>query len=111
MWDMLSSEEACLLLAAYYDRPLRDPISKTELPHLYPFTLPLKGSRKPYPAEPLPGTTGVYSKGEWVFKGDDNAATHLIRNGLGRGSDWERQRFLSLTPPWSRKYRDDTSVM
>lgn len=111
MWDKLSSEEACLLAAAYYDRPLQDPIAKTQLTKAYPLAGPPEGVRRPYPAEPFPGTMGVYAEGQWVFQGDDNAATHLLRNAMGRGDDWERQRMLSLVGPMARSYRDDTTVM
>jgi pyruvate dehydrogenase phosphatase len=110
VWDKLSSEEACLLAAAYYDRPVRDPIAKTHLPKEYPLVPPAEGVKRPHPAEPLPGTMGVYAEGHWVFQGDDNAATHLIRNAMGRGDDWERQRMLSLTGPMARSCRDDTTV-
>lgn len=111
MWDKLSSEEACLLAAAYYDKPLQEPIAKMHLPLRYPLVPPAYRMRRPYPAEPLQGTMGVYAEGQWVFQGDDNAATHLLRNAMGRGDDWERQRMLSLTGPMARSYRDDTTVM
>ncbi|KAJ3045532.1 hypothetical protein HDV00_009189 [Rhizophlyctis rosea] len=46
---------------------------------------------------------------KWLCK-DDNAATHLIRNALGKGSDEKMGKLLALQAPRSRRFRDDITV-
>ncbi|KAJ3299755.1 hypothetical protein HK104_007209 [Borealophlyctis nickersoniae] len=41
---------------------------------------------------------------------DENAATHLIRNALGKGDDDVVAKLLAIPAPQSRKYRDDITV-
>ncbi|OCF41513.1 hypothetical protein I317_04716 [Kwoniella heveanensis CBS 569] len=126
LWDKLTSEEAVLLLAAHSAHAHHTPISKSLLPTQFPQT-PLTPSpsalafadgekhegedTRPYPAEPLPGTVPSNSKGVWLFE-DDNAATHLMRNGLdGDGDKRVHGMTLSLPGGVARKVRDDTSVV
>ncbi|KAJ3048794.1 hypothetical protein HK097_010193, partial [Rhizophlyctis rosea] len=51
------------------------------------------------------------SKGleKWSYR-DGNAATHLIRNALGKGDEGKIRKLLALKPPQSRKARDDMTV-
>ncbi|WWC62461.1 uncharacterized protein I303_105057 [Kwoniella dejecticola CBS 10117] len=109
LWDKISSEEAILLLAAHSSESAESRIAKTDLPKIFP-QIKSEGER-PYPAEELPGTTAENSTGHWVLE-DDNAATHLIRNGLdGHGDEEVHRMILSLTGSGAREVRDDTSVM
>ncbi|WVW84565.1 hypothetical protein I302_106599 [Kwoniella bestiolae CBS 10118] len=111
LWDKISSEEAILLLSAHYTHPKHAPIPKTKLPSLFPQFEPDTLRPRSYPAEDLPGTTADNSKGCWLFE-DDNAATHLVRNGLdGDGDKKVQEMILSLSGNGTRSVRDDTSVM
>lgn len=98
--------------------PLHPEIHKSILPRQFPLAPPppisstsLKGAvdGRPYPAEPLPGTPGR-SDGTWVFEGDANAATHLIRNSLGGGDRKGRNELISVTGEVTRWLRDDITV-
>lgn len=109
VWDRITSEEACLLVAAHLTHPHHPSIPKAELPLQIPFhppTIP-----RPFPAEPVPGSRGK-TEGEWVFM-DDNAATHLMRNGLGsRGwCEETRRRVLSMDGGYVKTQRDDTTAL
>lgn len=108
VWDLISSEEAALLVSAHLAQTHRPDVPKNVLPHLHPF-LPPSGTR-PYPVDDLPGTTPKNGKGVWAFR-DDNAATHLLRNCLGRGDEWERRRLLSMKDGMVKSLRDDITAM
>lgn len=111
MWGTLSYEEVALLTSARIDDRRASPdttVPRSLLPNLYPQTAP--HLPRPYPAEDLPGTTPRTADGKWDFK-DENLATHLIRNGLGRGDEWERRHVMSIKGPASRSFKDDTSVV
>ncbi|WVF69344.1 hypothetical protein IAT40_004120 [Kwoniella sp. CBS 6097] len=110
LWDKITSEEAVLLLAAHSAHPHHSPIPKTVLPGQFPQFSPPAEEMRPYPAEPLPGTVADSSKGHWLFE-DENAATHLMRNGLdGDGDKSVHRKTLSLPGGVARYVRDDTSV-
>lgn len=87
--------------------PTHPEIHKSTLPLQFPLTPPL--TNRPYPADPLPGTAEK-SNGTWVFEGDSNAATHLIRNCLGGGDRKARNELLSVTGEVTRYLRDDITV-
>lgn len=106
MWDRITSEEATLLTAAYLKEKKRDDVSKAKLAE----EVPLKTTEpRPYPVQDLPGS-GNRDGGQWVFEGDDNAATHLIRNALGGGDRKLRGELLSLHGKVARYFRDDMTV-
>ncbi|OCF43111.1 hypothetical protein I317_03080 [Kwoniella heveanensis CBS 569] len=104
LWDRLTSEEATLLLASYLAHPKHADIAKTTLPTLYPLAEPT--SERPYPAQDLPQPKGE----SWAFEGDNNAATHLIRNSLAGADRKSRAELLSLSGKVSRWMRDDVTV-
>lgn len=109
MWDRITSEEACLLVAAHRQHPHHSNIPKSFLPSLFPLRPP--SIPRPYPAQAVPGARGTI-EGEWVFM-DDNAATHLIRNGLGSRGWCEdtRRRVLSMEGGFVKTQRDDTTAV
>lgn len=106
MWDRLTSEEAAALVASFMTQPKRDDVPKAELPQELKLTTT---EPRPFPVQALPGTADR-AKGEWAFEGDDNAATHLIRNAFGGGDRKERSELLSLHGKASRYFRDDVTV-
>ncbi|KAK4684063.1 pyruvate dehydrogenase phosphatase, partial [Tremellales sp. Uapishka_1] len=108
LWDRLSSEEATLLMAGYLAHPAHSDIPKTDMPKL--FQLQPESDERPWPAEASPGMADKAS-GSWVFEGDTNACTHLIRNSLG-GDDRElRRERLSLQGEAGRPARDDITAV
>lgn len=140
VWDRITSEESTLLVASYLSHPTHPEIHKSTLPVQFPLRSSIysaspigpphstpcfssspsdtpaanpspatTASDHPYPAEPLPGSAdrGV---GTWVYEGDQNAATHLIRNSLGGGDRKGRNELLSLTGGVTRWLRDDITV-
>ena len=109
VWDQISSEEAALLVSSHLAHTHHPDIPKALLPSLHPTHPPTEPRR--FPAEDLPGT-GERTEGSWVFE-DDNAATHLIRNSLGR-RPWDRetrQKVLSMRDGGVRVMRDDTTAV
>lgn len=125
VWDNMTSEEATLLLASHLAHPTHSDIHKSTLPQQFPLapypgqsadaaTTPaqqaaLTAGTRLYPVEDLPGSA-PRSNGTWCFAGDDNAATHLIRNSLGGGDKAKRRELLSLKGDVSRWFRDDVTV-
>ncbi len=108
MWDRITSEESTLLVASHLSHRAHSDIPKTELPKQYPLLPPVKD--RPYPAEDLPGTA-KRSNGAWVFEGDENAATHLIKNSLAGADRPYRNQLLSMHGEVTRNVRDDITVM
>lgn len=107
VWDHLSSEEACLLVAAHLGKTQRPAVPKVTLPQLYPHIAP--SEPRPWPDKALPGTEDDNNKGSWTFK-DQNVAAHLIRNSIGRGDEERWQQLLSLKGVAARNMRDDQTV-
>ncbi len=103
----MSSEEATLLVALYLAHPKHPDISKNALPSQFPL---IPQENRPYPAQDLPGSK-TRSTGGWVFEGDGNAATHLIRNSLHGDDRKSRNQLLSIQGKVSRDLRDDITVM
>ena len=91
--DGLSSEEVALLIAAKRSQAgLDQVVSKSELAQQ--ITLETLEPR-PYPAQPLPGTTEANSKGTWTLT-DDNLATMVLRNAMGKGDEELGRRLMSM---------------
>ena len=107
VWDRITSEEATLLIASHLSHKAHPDIPKSQLPTIFPLAPPPE--HRMYPAEELPGSSNE-SKGAWVFEGDDNAATHLIRNSLAGADRKTRGELLSLTGNVTRRLRDDITV-
>jgi len=108
----MSPEEACLLTAAqlgHVGAPQGGQIPKSHLTAMIPFEPPQQP--RPWPQADLPCTTPENSKGVWVFKDKDNAATHLVRNCLTRGDDQLLQLSLSARGGLTRRMRDDTAAV
>ncbi|KAI0554181.1 phosphatase 2C-like domain-containing protein [Xylaria curta] len=99
LWDTMSSEQAVDLVGKWYDRQQKgasvvEPEKKTE--DFGPVVLGWKQQCK-------------YEERKATFR-DDNAAVHLMRNGLG-GADEEMVRgALAFRYPNSRDIRDDITV-
>lgn len=106
VWDRITSEEAALLMAGYLAHPKREDVNKEKLAS--EITVAATEPR-PYPVQEMPGT-GKRKTGAWAFEGDDNAATHLIRNALGGADRKERGELLSLHGKTARWFRDDMTV-
>ncbi|WVQ82583.1 hypothetical protein IAT38_004713 [Cryptococcus sp. DSM 104549] len=106
LWDRITSEEATLLTASYLSHPTHSDIPKIALPNLFPLAPPLPADQRPYPAQDLPQPSAE----AWVYEGDANAATHLIRNSLAGADKKTRGELLSLTGKVSRWMRDDITV-
>jgi len=100
--DNSTSNEEVVGLVAGHLSGLKGTVPKTELPTLIPTTA---------------GSAGVDGKkqrdrdqeGSWAFI-DDNLSAHLIRNAFGGGDEDTLRKFLSIPPPYSRRYRDDITV-
>lgn len=106
VWDRITSEEATLLMAAYLKEKKRGDVNKAVLAK----EVDLKTTEpRPYPEQDLPGS-GARDAGQWVFEGDVNAATHLIRNALGGGDRKLRGELMSLNGKVARYFRDDMTV-
>ncbi|KAI0417333.1 phosphatase 2C-like domain-containing protein [Xylaria grammica] len=98
LWDTMSSEQAVDLVGKWYDRQQKgavvQPEKRTE--DFGPVVLGWKQQCK-------------YEERKATFR-DDNAAVHLVRNGLG-GADEEMVRgSLAFRYPNSRDIRDDITV-
>ncbi|WWD22768.1 hypothetical protein CI109_107261 [Kwoniella shandongensis] len=106
LWDNITSEEATLLVASYLAHPTHIEIAKTSLPNLFPLVPPPPKSERLYPAQDLPQPAGE----TWVYEGDKNAATHLIRNCLGGGDKKKIGELLSMHGEVPRYYRDDITI-
>ncbi|BEJ13409.1 hypothetical protein CspHIS471_0305830 [Cutaneotrichosporon sp. HIS471] len=106
LWDRITSEEATLLTAAYLAEKKRADVNKAKLVQEIPFKTT---EPRPFPVQDLPGS-GKRGQGQWVFEGDANAATHLIRNALGGGDRKLRGELLSLNGKVARYFRDDMTV-
>jgi len=107
VWDRITSEEATLLLASYMKHPVHPDIPKSYLPESFSLLAP--ALPRLYPTQDLPGT-GERKEGTWVYEGDQNAATHLIRNSLAGGDRKLRGELLSLRGDVTRWLRDDITV-
>lgn len=110
LWDRITSEESTLLLASYLAHPSHTPLPKSALPKRFPLAPPPPGAERPYPAQDLPAPTGEAASDTWVYEGDENAATHLIRNSLAGGDVKTRGELVSLSGKVSRWMRDDITV-
>ncbi|KAJ3177173.1 hypothetical protein HDU87_004665 [Geranomyces variabilis] len=89
IWDCLSSEQAVDLLGGYMQRRglVSDPptVGRSLL------------------------DTQTRAGGDWEWK-DTNAATHLIRNAIGRGNPELLAKLVRIPAPYSRRVRDDMTV-
>lgn len=93
-------------MAGYMKHPKRADVSKTTLANELAVATT---EPRPYPADELPGT-GKRAQGYWAFEGDDNAATHLMRNAFGGGDRKLQAELLSLNGKVARYFRDDMTV-
>ncbi|KAF8663482.1 hypothetical protein AX16_001050 [Volvariella volvacea WC 439] len=108
LWDELSSEEVVSLVGGHLTG-LKGTIPKSQLPFLISTTSgsptvdgkdKTRHSSSSKPEEP---------EASWAFK-DDNVSVHLIRNAFGGGDEKQLTHKLSIPVPYSRRYRDDTTV-
>ncbi|TPX56338.1 hypothetical protein SpCBS45565_g08431 [Spizellomyces sp. 'palustris'] len=89
IWDRLSNEQSVELVAGYMQRHALVPDAPT------------------VGASLLEEATRAGDQWSWM---DDNAATHLIRNALGRGNPFMISTLLKIQPPHSRRFRDDMTA-
>ncbi|PWY83406.1 protein serine/threonine phosphatase 2C [Aspergillus heteromorphus CBS 117.55] len=101
LWELLSNEEVVGLVGRWVDEQRG---------------IGSRGSKdgwKRYISSPQhSGSSPVHPDDRFVLE-DGNAATHLLRNALG-GKLHEGQMvraMLTLSPPLSRRYRDDLTIM
>ncbi|KAG6903410.1 hypothetical protein C0995_005433 [Termitomyces sp. Mi166 len=101
LWDELSSEDVVSLVGGHL-AGLKGTISKSDLSALVPTSsgyLGIDGKQK----------RKEDTSGSWAFT-DENVGAHLIRNAFGGGDETRLRRLLSIPAPYSRRYRDDTTV-
>jgi pyruvate dehydrogenase phosphatase len=48
---------------------------------------------------------------QFYAREDKNCATHLIRNSLGGSDQWHVSELLSIEAPYSRRHRDDITIV
>ena len=102
MLNIACSNDEVVSLVGGHLTGLKGTIPKSQLPSLVPT---------------FSGSQGVEGKnktvnrkeGAWAFT-DDNLSAHLIRNAFGGGDEMALRKLLSITAPYSRKYRDDVTV-
>lgn len=110
VWARMTPEEACLIqVASVSGQKLPETMPKTALQALFPFSPP--NEPRPFPQADLPCTTASNSSGSWIFAGDGNAATHLVRNCVARGDAELAQILLSARGGLVRQMRDDISAV
>jgi len=102
LWDTLSSQDACALVAGHLSG-VRGVVPKRELESQLKLSVGAKGVEGKDKARP------GKDEGSWTFK-DENLATHLVRNAFGSGSERRLRELMSIPPPLARSYRDDTTV-
>lgn len=105
LWDTLSSQDACTLVAGHL-AGLRGTVPKQEVGDQLKLsigTLGVEGKGKSRKDK------GVDDRGSWMFK-DENLATHLVRNAFGGGDERKLRELMSIPSPLARSYRDDITV-
>lgn len=105
----MTSEEATLLVASHLSHPTHSSITKKALQQSITLGPYAEGQERLHPVQDLPGTADR-TEGAWVFEGDANAATHLIRNSLSGEGEVKRRELLSLKGPMAKCARDDITV-
>ncbi|KAI1173784.1 phosphatase 2C-like domain-containing protein [Nemania sp. FL0916] len=99
LWDTMSSEQAVDLVGKWYDRQ-RQGVPETEAQKQpQDFGPTILGWKKQC----------KYEDHKATFQ-DDNAAVHLMRNGLGGADEQMVRAALAFRPPNSRDIRDDITV-
>lgn len=96
-----------MLVAKYLQSTQATDIPKTDLPKQLGFVPPAEP--RPYKADDRLGTGGQIPSA-WVFEGDQNAATHLIRNAFGANDRKFHRQLLSMRGKDARTFRDDITV-
>ncbi|GJJ07170.1 hypothetical protein Clacol_001370 [Clathrus columnatus] len=112
LWDVMSSEEACALVAGHLSG-LRGRINKRDLPEKLGGKITVESGGVTKSGETVQTENGrEEEKGRWTFSEADegNIAKHLIRNALG-GESRKVREMLSIPSPLSRNFRDDISVI
>ncbi|KAI8634832.1 phosphatase 2C-like domain-containing protein [Xylariaceae sp. FL1651] len=99
LWDTMSSEQAVDLVGRWYDRQKKEASAAETEKQSQDFGPTVLGWKQQC----------KYEEHKAIFR-DDNAAVHLVRNGLG-GADEEMVRgALAFRYPNSRDIRDDITV-
>lgn len=116
LWDVISSEDACALVAGHLSG-LRGRIRKRDLPERLGGKITVQSGGMTKAGEKTDAVdnnnlSAAAAKGNWMFSEADegNIAKHLIRNALG-GESRQVREMLSIPPPISRSFRDDISVV
>jgi pyruvate dehydrogenase phosphatase len=101
LWDELSSEEVVSLVGEHLNGT-RGVVSKDKFSIATADSVQQIHGKAP--------RSHQQDTGSWHFV-DENLATHLIRNAFGSGPDPDKlSRLLSIPAPYSRRFRDDTSI-
>jgi len=109
LWDELSNSEVVSLVAGHLTG-LKGTIPKATLPSVINVTAgSSSGISGKATAVAQKGKEKATKEGNWTFK-DENLSVHLIRNAFGGGDEPALTRLLSIPAPYSRRYRDDTTV-
>ncbi|KAH9881446.1 hypothetical protein IAQ61_000171, partial [Plenodomus lingam] len=121
LWEMLTNEEVVGLVGQWLDAQGHPSSQKSQsqswlkswwstqkqLPVEQKTTGKGEGQRAPIRQEQWGIKT---SMNERFVVEDKNAATHLVRNALGGKDQDQLSALLTLTSPFSRRYRDDLTV-
>lgn len=104
LWDELSNAEVVCLTGAHLNGR-RGLVSKTEIAQTV-----VQGEHAGVDGKQFRGESADYAPGErWDFA-DENVATHLLRNAIGKGDALRLRKSLSIPAPHSRRFRDDITV-
>lgn len=105
LWDRLTSQEACALVAGHL-AGFRGAVPKRDLENQLKLAIGTRGIEGKDRAGKETREDGDRS---WMFK-DENLATHLTRNAFGKGNEARLRELLSIPAPLARSYRDDVTV-
>ena len=103
LWDRLSSQEACALVAGHL-AGFRGAVPKQELESQLKLSIGTRGIEGKDK-----GQKDKRESSSWMFR-DENLATHLARNAFGQGNEQKLRELLSIPAPLARSYRDDITV-
>ncbi|CCU76436.1 protein phosphatase [Blumeria hordei DH14] len=118
LWEMLSNEEVVDLVGQWIQKQsegINGDFWKNEIKKSEKFSMPitlnidsqnLNSQKTPIRQKQW----GIKTENERFVVQDKNAATHLVRNALGGNNSDLVSALLSLTAPYSRRYRDDLTV-
>ncbi|KAG8803343.1 hypothetical protein FS842_006581 [Serendipita sp. 407] len=105
LWDELTSTNAVALVGGHLQGQ-RNSIANQNLTK----SIPTIEENMTKTSAPLPHAAKRVRHSDWSFK-EESLGMHLIRNALGGIDNTLIQQHLSIPAPYSRRYRDDISVL